>query len=58
MTEAEWLELAPFYHWASEDWAASVSLAARQVGFSRHPQDFSAFVRNLVGILSSQTVAA
>lgn len=58
MSESDWLELRLHYSWASERWTQALSLACRQIGFSRQPKDFSAFVRNLVGILSSQQVAA
>jgi hypothetical protein len=55
MTESQWAALQPHFGWANERWIATVSLAARQVGFHRPTPDFDAFVRHLADLLSLET---
>jgi hypothetical protein len=58
MTDTDWQSLKPHFPWQGERWMVSVCLATREVGFKRHPADFSAFIGNLVSILETQQVSA
>jgi hypothetical protein len=57
LTDEAWLELKPYYNWASGTWSEAVSLAARHVEF-RSVRTFPDFVNRLVDILSQDSVAA
>jgi hypothetical protein len=58
LTDDQWTQLQPFYHWASESWNDAVAQAARHVEFRPHVRTFRDFVTDLVVILNEQQVAA
>jgi cyclopropane fatty-acyl-phospholipid synthase-like methyltransferase len=58
LTDEQWQELAQHYNWSSGTWADAVSMASRRVEFQHNVRTFSAFVSQLIGILSEQNVAA
>jgi hypothetical protein len=58
LTDEQWTALQPFYNWSSGTWSDAVSLAGRRVEFQHNVRTFSAFVNQLIGILSEQNVAA
>jgi hypothetical protein len=58
LSDEAWTALCPFYDWSSGTWADAVSLASRRVEFQHNVRTFSAFVNQLIGILSEQNVAA
>ncbi len=57
LTDEAWLELKPYYNWASGTWSDAVSTASRHVEF-RNIKTFPDFVNRLVDILSQDSVAA
>jgi hypothetical protein len=58
LTDEQWQALAPHYYWSSGTWADAVSMASRRVEFQHNVRTFSAFVNQLIDILSEQNVAA
>jgi hypothetical protein len=58
LTDEEWEFLKLHYDWSSGAWADSVSLASRRMEFRHDVRTFHAFINQLIGILSEQTVAA
>jgi hypothetical protein len=58
LTDADWRRLQPYAGWASESWRESISVAARQVGFTRKIKDFSSFVDHLLEVLAQSSAAA
>lgn len=58
LSDADWLRLQPYAGWASESWRESISIAARQVGFTKKIKDFPSIVDHLLDVLSEQSVAA
>ena len=57
MTESDWLLLAPYQGLDRPRWMRTISLACRQVGFSRPTPDFSVFVTNLAALLNAKVAA-
>ena len=58
LSDGAWLLLQPYSEWASENWRASISNAARTVGFQKKISDLPSFVGHLVDVLSQPSVAA
>jgi hypothetical protein len=58
LSDGAWLLLQPYSGWASENWRASISNAARTVGFQKKISDLPSFVGHLVDVLSQPSVAA
>jgi hypothetical protein len=52
LSDSDWLRLQPFAGWASESFREAISLAARQVGFTKKIKDFPSFVEHLLDVLS------
>jgi hypothetical protein len=57
LSDEAWSTLSQHYCWSSGKWADSVSQTSRLAGF-RHVDTLSAFVEQLVRILSQASVAA
>jgi predicted aminopeptidase len=58
LTDEQWTALKPYFNWSSGPWADAVSLASRHVEFQRNVRTFSAYINQLIGILSEQNAAA
>jgi hypothetical protein len=43
-----WTAIAPYYNECDSRWLAAVSDTNRDIGFKRHPRDFSGYLENLV----------
>jgi hypothetical protein len=49
-----WDKIAPYYNESDSHFLAAVTDTNRDVGFRRHPRDFSAWLENLLSILTRQ----
>jgi hypothetical protein len=58
LTDAQWLELFPYFGWASETWRNGLNQTARQIGFCHRAGDLDVFVKILIQNLSVSCVAA
>jgi hypothetical protein len=58
LTDAQWLELSPYFGWASETWRNGLNQASRQIGFFHRAGDLDVFVKILIQNLSVSCVAA
>src|SRR5258708_2340047 len=50
LSDEHWLELKPYFKWASGEWSDAVSLASRRVEFQRNVKTLDDYVNQLVGI--------
>jgi hypothetical protein len=58
LSDQYWEKLEPVYIPDSDSWRIALNQAANNVGFSNKSNNFSFFLRDLVGLLPSQSVAA
>jgi hypothetical protein len=58
LTDAQWLELSPYFGWASQTWRNSLNQTSRQIGFFHRAGDLDVFVKILIQNLSASCVAA
>jgi hypothetical protein len=58
LPEEYWQKLQPLYVAESDSWHSALNQAANNIGFSNKSSNFSFFLRSLVDLLPSQSVAA
>ena len=58
LTDAQFLELSPYFGWASEAWRNGLNQTSRQIGFFHRAGDLDVFVKILIQNLSASCVAA